>query len=51
MANGPLPVVEKKRVDDWPELMVEGCAITPCEAIGEQVTVTVTFRLSATGAH
>lgn len=51
IVNGPEPAVEKKSVDDCPALMVDGCAVTPDGPIGEQVTVTVTSRLSAGGAQ
>ena len=45
-----MPLVVMKSVDDPPALIVDGCAIGP-EAIGVQVTVTVTAGLSDVGAH
>ena len=50
MVNGPLPAVVIESVDDPPALMVDGFAAGP-EAIGVQVTVTVTAGLSDGGAH
>jgi hypothetical protein len=49
--NGPLPTGVNDRNDEFPAVMVLGCAETPWELIGEQVTVTVTAALSAGGAQ
>ena len=49
--NGPLPLVVTESVDDCPTLIVAGCAATPLNAIGEQLTVTVAAGLFDAGPH
>jgi hypothetical protein len=49
--NGPLPLVVTEIVDDCPTLIVAGCAPTPPNGIGVQLTVTVVAGLFDAGAH